>query len=100
ARGLGGMKPEWDAAQYQREKRNFIASRLLWRFVYFHTALIFGATWLARWALLKLGMVSMPLRYALALIASYLVWAPSAHWMSTPPRPIALQASACAVRGG
>jgi hypothetical protein len=72
------MKPYGDAAQYQREKRSFIASRLLWRFVYFHAALIFAATWLAgwlaSWALLKLGMTSMPLRYALAFIASYLVF--------------------------
>jgi hypothetical protein len=72
------MSGDWSAEQYQREKRNFIASRLLHRWVAVHAALIFTVTWLAgwfaSWALMKLGLASMPLRYALAFAFAYLVF--------------------------
>ena len=42
------------------------------------STLIFGATWLSGWlfsaALLKQGVTSMPLRYALAFLGAYLVF--------------------------
>ena len=72
------MSEDWDRARYEREKRNFVESRLLLRVVYFHTALMFLVTWLAGWfcsyMLLRLGMASMPLRYALSFGFSYLVF--------------------------
>ncbi|MBI2768332.1 MAG: hypothetical protein HYX47_01805 [Burkholderiales bacterium] len=72
------MPEEWDRARYEREKRGFIESRLRTRSVNFHAALIFAVTWLAgwlvSWALLKLGMISMPLRYAISFSFSYVVF--------------------------
>jgi len=72
------MSEDWDRARYEREKRNFVESRLLLRAIYFHTVLIFLATWLAGWfcsyMLLRTGMASMPLRYALSFGFSYLVF--------------------------
>lgn len=72
------MTDEWDAAEYQRRKRDFVESRLLRRFVYLHAALIFTVTWLAgwlaSWVLLRAGLVHMPGRYALAFLFSYLVF--------------------------
>jgi hypothetical protein len=72
------MPEEWDRERYEREKRNFIAWRQRFRSVYFHTALIFSLTWLAgwlwSWALLKLGMANMPLRYAISFFLSYVVF--------------------------
>jgi hypothetical protein len=72
------MSEDWDRARYERERRNFIESRLMFRAIYFHTALIFLATWLAGWfcsyMLLRSGMASMPLRYALSFGFSYLVF--------------------------
>jgi hypothetical protein len=72
------MSEEWNPARYEREKRNFIESRSRFRPLYFHVALIFTLTWLAGWAgswsLLKLGMESMPLRYGLSFLISYLVF--------------------------
>jgi hypothetical protein len=65
----------WDAARYTLEKRKFIAARLRHRFIGAHTWMIFAATWAAGWGisglLLGLGMKNMPLRYGLALAASY-----------------------------
>lgn len=70
---------DWDAARYQRERRSFIERRLLLRPVTLHAGLIFGVTgfagWLASKLLLALGMRNMPLRYALAFLLSYLVFA-------------------------
>ena len=72
------MSDDWDSTRYQREKRRFIESRLQFRSVYFHTALIFTITWLAgwlcSWILLKFGMYGMPLRYGIGFIFSYLVF--------------------------
>jgi hypothetical protein len=72
------MTPDWDRGEYEREKRRFIESRLLHRWVYFHAAGIFTLTWLAgwaaSWALLKLGLRNMPLRYALGFALAYLVF--------------------------
>lgn len=72
------MTPDWNRAEYEREKRRFIESRLLHRWVYFHAATIFTVTWLAgwlaSWALLSLGLRSMPLRYALGFAFAYLVF--------------------------
>ncbi len=69
------MNEEWDRARYEREKRSFIESRLRLRSVYFHAALIFTVTWLTgwafSWALLKFGVVSMPLRYGLSFVLAY-----------------------------
>jgi hypothetical protein len=72
------VNEDWDRARYEREKRNFIESRSRFRPLYFHAALIFTVTWLAgwasSWALLKLGMGGMPLRYGLSFLLSYLVF--------------------------
>ena len=73
--GGGGVSDDWDGARYEREKRRFIESRLQFRSVYFHTALIFTITWLAgwlcSWALLKVGAHNMPLRYGISFLFSY-----------------------------
>jgi hypothetical protein len=75
---------DWDSARYAREKRNFIESRLQLRGVYFHAALIFAVTWLAGWLfsfiLLKMGMASMPLRYAISFVLSYAVFVGCVRW--------------------
>jgi hypothetical protein len=75
---------DWDGARYAREKRNFIESRLQLRGIYFHAALIFTATWLAGWLfsfiLLKMGMASMPLRYAISFVLSYGVFVGCVRW--------------------
>jgi hypothetical protein len=72
------MNEEWDAARYAREKRNFIESRSRFRPLYWHAALIFTITWLAgwasSWAFLKGGMQSMPQRYGVSFLLSYLVF--------------------------
>lgn len=72
------MNSDWDAARYFREKRGFVASRLALRAVHLHAGLMFAATWLAgwfmSWLLLRLGLHSMPVRYALAFAFSYLVF--------------------------
>jgi hypothetical protein len=68
----------WDAARYALEKRKFVAARLRYRFIGAHTWIIFAATWAAGWGvsglLLGVGMKNMPLRYGLALAASYPVF--------------------------
>jgi FtsH-binding integral membrane protein len=72
------MNGDWDRARYEQEKQKFIESRLALRAIWFHTALIFVVTWLAGWfcsyLLLRTGMASMPLRYALSFGFSYLVF--------------------------
>jgi hypothetical protein len=72
------MSEDWDRKRYEQEKRRFIETRLLFRAIYFHTALMFLVTWLAGWfcsyMLLRSGMGSMPLRYALSFAFSYLVF--------------------------
>lgn len=72
------MSEQWDRAQYEREKRNFIASRSRQRPLYLHAALIFTTTWLAAWAcswaFFKLGVANMTLRYGLSFFLSYLVF--------------------------
>lgn len=72
-------EPSWDRGRYEREKRNFIERRQHFRAIYFHASLIFGATWLAgwacSWALLRFAaMGSMPLRYGISFLLSYLVF--------------------------
>jgi hypothetical protein len=72
------MAEDWTAAEYERQKRRFIDSRLTHRGVFAHASLIFagtlGAGWLCSWALLKLGMANLPLRYAIGFVASYAVF--------------------------
>jgi FtsH-binding integral membrane protein len=72
------MNGDWDRPRYEQEKQKFIESRLALRAIWFHTALIFVVTWLAGWfcsyLLLRTGMASMPLRYALSFGFSYLVF--------------------------
>ena len=72
------MSEDWDRARYEREKRNFVESRLRFRSVYLHTALIFTITWLAgwlcSWTLLYLGVGNMALRYGLSFCFSYLAF--------------------------
>lgn len=71
----------WSAAEHAREKRRFIESRLRWRWVGLHTSIIFLVTWLsgwaASWALLRLGVTNLALRYALSYALSYgvFLWA-------------------------
>lgn len=68
----------WTSTEYVRAKHNFIRTRLRFRSVYFHSALIFSATWLSGWlfsaVLLKLGLVAMPLRYAISFALAYVVF--------------------------
>jgi hypothetical protein len=72
------MPPPWSSAEYEREKRNFIATRLRFRSVYWHSCVIFTVTWLSGWLcsalLLKLGLAAMPLRYALSFTLAYPVF--------------------------
>jgi hypothetical protein len=72
------MKPFWTRAEYEREKRNFIETRLRFRSVYWHSCVIFTVTWLSGWLwsalLLKLGLAAMPLRYALSFALAYPVF--------------------------
>lgn len=72
------MSEDWDSARYAREKRNFIESRLRFRFVYFHAALLFTVTWLAGWfcsfLLLKFGMGNLAGRYAASFLLAYFVF--------------------------
>lgn len=72
------MPPPWSSAEYEREKRNFIATRLRFRSVYWHSCVIFTATWLSGWLcsalLLKFGLAAMPLRYALSFTLAYPVF--------------------------
>lgn len=72
------MPPPWSSAEYEREKRNFIATRLRFRSVYWHSCVIFTVTWLSGWLcsalLLKLGLAAMPLRYALSFSLAYPVF--------------------------
>lgn len=72
------MPPPWSRAEYEREKRNFIERRLRFRSVYWHSCVIFTVTWLSGWLcsalLLKLGLVAMPLRYALSFSLAYPVF--------------------------
>lgn len=72
------MPPPWSSAEYEREKRNFIATRLRFRSVYWHSCVIFTVTWLSGWLcsalLLKAGLTAMPLRYALSFALAYPVF--------------------------
>lgn len=72
------MSEEWDRARYEREKRNFIETRLRFRAVYFYAALIFTVTWLMGWfcssLLLKFGMFNLAGRYAASFLLAYLVF--------------------------
>lgn len=71
-------KPFWTRAEYEREKRNFIETRLRFRSVYWHSCIIFTLTWLAGWfcsaMLLKLGATAMALRYAVSFVLAYAVF--------------------------
>lgn len=68
----------WDYREYLRQRRIFLADRGEQHPMVLATTLIFSATWLAGWftsaMLLWNGMNSMPLRYALAFVASYAVF--------------------------
>ena len=71
-------KNSWDDARYAREKRQFVDVRLRHRSISAHLWSIFAATWAAGWGvsalLLQCGIKDMPLRYGLALAASYPVF--------------------------
>jgi hypothetical protein len=41
------MSQFWTRTEYEREKRNFIETRLRFRSVYFYSAVIFSVTWLS-----------------------------------------------------
>ena len=68
----------WDYREYLRQRQKFLANRGEYHPMVLATTLIFSATWLAGWLfstlLLMQGMTSMPLRYALAFVASYAVF--------------------------
>lgn len=72
------MKQLWTGAEYEREKRKFIETRLRFRSVYLHSVVIFSVTWLSGWlwsaVLLKFGLFSMPLRYAISFVLAYVVF--------------------------
>ena len=72
------MNDPWDRSALERQKRNFIETRLRFRTVSLHAALIFGMTWAAGWAastvLLHTGLTNMPLRYAVSFALSYPVF--------------------------
>jgi hypothetical protein len=72
------MSQFWTRTEYEREKRNFIETRLRFRSVYLHSVVIFSVTWLSGWlwsaVLLKFGLVSMPLRYAISFVLAYVVF--------------------------
>ena len=81
----------WDTREHQKQKSAFLAERANFHPLGFSTTLIFASTWLAGWlfsfGLLMLGMSSMPLRYALAFLASYgvfflcvRIWCGFVHW--------------------
>ena len=72
------MTGPWNRIALERQKRNFIETRLRFRTVSLHAALIFGTTWAAGWAasaaLLHIGLTNMPLRYAISFALSYPVF--------------------------
>jgi hypothetical protein len=72
------MSQFWTRTEYEREKRKFIETRLRFRSVYLHSVVIFSVTWLTGWlwsaVLLKFGLVSMPLRYAISFVFAYVVF--------------------------
>jgi len=72
------MKPSWTRAEYEREKRNFIETRLRFHAVYWHSCVIFTVTWLSGWLwsvlLRKAGLAAMPLRYAISFALAYAVF--------------------------
>ncbi len=81
----------WDWRAYLAQRRSFIANRSEFHPLGFASTLILGATWLSGWlfslGLLQLGVHSIPLRYALAFVASYgvffvcvRVWCGFVHW--------------------
>lgn len=73
------QKISWESrTALKGHKRNFIETRLRFRSVGLHAALIFGATWAAGWVasavLLRTGVSNMPLRYAISFALSYPVF--------------------------
>jgi hypothetical protein len=68
-------EPDWDARELHRRRRAFVTQRREWHPMVLSTTLIFTATWLAGWlfsaVLLRAGLLSMPLRYAIAFALSY-----------------------------
>lgn len=72
------MTGPWNRTALERQKRNFIETRLRFRTISLHAALIFGMTWAAGWAasavLLHTGLTNMPLRYAISFALSYPVF--------------------------
>jgi hypothetical protein len=76
--GAGGWQVNWDEREYRRQRSAFVANRGEFHPLGLATTLIFGATWLSGWLFSTLlyhgGVKSMPLRYALAFLCSYLVF--------------------------
>jgi hypothetical protein len=72
------MSDHWTPDEYETRRRSFVESRQLHRHLYVHLSLILGGTaaagWICSWALLKLGLHRLPLRYLLAFAASYAVF--------------------------
>ena len=80
----------WDSRELLRRRREFVAQRGHNHPMLTATTVIFTITWLFGWAcstlLLKAGLLSMPIRYALSFLASYgvfflcvRVWCNSVH---------------------
>lgn len=68
----------WDCRTERNERHRFVEERLQHRKPFWVVTFIFCAVWLAGWAcsaaLKALGMDSMPLRYAISWVVSYLMF--------------------------
>lgn len=108
------MTDQWNRTELERQKRNFIETRLRFRTVSLYAALIFGITWAAGWAastvMLDIGLTNMPLRYAVSFALSYpifflcvRVWADfmrrerAGNWDLGPSIDIPLDGDGCLV---
>ena len=108
------MTDQWNRTELERQKRNFIETRLRFRTVSLYAALIFGITWAAGWAastvMLHIGLTNMPLRYAVSFALSYpifflcvRVWADfmrrerAGNWDLGPSIDIPLDGDGCLV---
>lgn len=71
--------PEWSAAEYERNKRQFVEKRALLRPITLHAGIIFAVTgaagWLCSRLLLGAGLHSLPARYAMTFVVAYAVFA-------------------------
>lgn len=74
----------WYWRRAQEEKQRFIEERMRHRRPVLAVALIFIAIWLSGWAcsvlLLRLGLTSLPVRYALATLVAYAAFVGLVGW--------------------